>query len=199
MVLDKNNQGISYARQSILEHARKNNQEWVWMIDDDITGMFIWNGKKLVKWCALSVLTLALDEAQKTPNLAIAGLDFRQFAWSHKGKPIMNTQICAVALINTKKTWALSYPNHLMEDRDFCIQAILSGYDTMRFTKYAFNTLPMGKEEGGCQMINNRGKQMKKAVKALCNKYGTEIISPYVKKNGWYDCRIKWSRLLHHK
>ena len=128
LVLDKNNQGISYARQSILEHARKNNQEWVWMIDDDITGMFIWNGKKLVKWCALSVLTLALDEAQKTPNLAIAGLDFRQFAWSHKGKPIMNTQICAVALINTKKTWALSYPNHLMEDRDFCIQAIPVSY-----------------------------------------------------------------------
>lgn len=199
LVLEKNDKGIGFARQSILQHARKSKEEWFWMLDDDITGMFVWNGQKLVKYGALAVLTLALQEAQKMPNLAVAGLDFRQFAWSHKGKPIKNTQVCAAVLINTKRTSLLSYPNHLMEDRDFCIQAILSGYETVRFTKYAFNTPPMGKEEGGCQMMSNRPKEMKRAVKALCRKYGEENISPYKKQNGWYDCRIKWKKLLHHK
>jgi len=199
LVLDRNDEGIGYSRQFILEYARKKEEEWFWVLDDDLTGLFVWNGQKLVKWCSLNVLTLALGEAQKTPNLAVAGLDFRQFAWSHKGKPLYNTQICAAVLINRDRTWAINYPNHLMEDRDFCIQAILAGYTTMRFTKYAFNTPPMGKEDGGCQLMDDRAKAMKFAVKSLCKKYGTEIIAPYKKKNGWYDCRIKWKKLTASK
>lgn len=195
LVLEESNRGIAYSRQQILEYCRSKSHEWFWMIDDDITGFYIWNGQKLVQENAISVLGQALAETQKMKNIAVAGMDFRQFAWSHKGKSIFNTQICAVTLINTKRTELINYSDQMMEDRDFCIQAILSGYRTVRFTKFAFNTPPMGKEGGGCQTIGNRQKLMKQAVKNLMAKYGRDCIKPYKKKNGWYDCRINWKKI----
>ena len=199
IVLDKAEQGIGYARQYILNYCRSSAIEWFWMLDDDLTALYIWNGEKLVRENAVSVLGQALAECQKLNGVAVAGLDFRQFAWSHKGKNIFNTQVCAAVLVSTSRTSLINYPNHLMEDRDFCIQAILSGYRTLKFTKFAFNTPPMGKEGGGCQMMGDRQRAMKLAVKSLRSKYGKEIIHPYKKKNGWYDCRIKWKLLTSPK
>ena len=37
LILNRNNQGISYVRQSIINYAKSLNQKYIWMIDDDIT------------------------------------------------------------------------------------------------------------------------------------------------------------------
>lgn len=195
VVIDKNDMGIGYVRNQILEYARENGIAWFWMLDDDITGFFSYSKEegKLVKADAGKVLQEALSESLTIPSLLIAGLDFRQFAWSHKGKSIEDTQVCACVLINVGEGWPLKYPEHLMEDRAICLDVISAGYKTIRYTKWAFNTPPMGKGDGGCQTINNRRAEMKRAVDGLLNKYGRNIIKPvYKDKLGWWDCRINW-------
>jgi len=195
VVLEKNDQGVSYARQMVLKHAKQSDIGWFWMLDDDITGLYKYSDseQKLIKHEPLLVLEEALQEAQATPQLVIAGLDFRQFAWSHKGKSIYNTQVCACVLINAEDGWFLKYPDHLMEDKYICLQAISSGYKTVRYTKWAFATPPMGTGDGGCQSLQDRGSEMKRAVEGLMKRFGPDVIKPvYKKKLGWWDCKINW-------
>ena len=195
IVIDKNDMGVSYVRQQILKHAKNQEIGWFWMLDDDITGLYSYSQKegKLVKDDTAKVLKEAFSQASKTPGLVIAGLDFRQFAWSHKGKDVENTHVCACVLINAEDGWFLKYPEHLMEDKAICLDAVSAGYKTVRYTRWAFATPPMGSGDGGCQALDDRGAEMKKAVEGLLGKFGPEVITPVFKeKLGWWDCRINW-------
>ena len=195
VLIEENDRGVGYARQSILEHARENGISWFWMLDDDITGLFVYSDAvgKLVREDPKVVLTDALTEASSMDGVVVAGLDFRQFAWSHKGKTLFNTQVCACVLLNADEGWFIRYPTHLMEDRAICLDAISAGYRTARFTKWAFSTPAMGQGEGGCQSIEDRGAAMKAAVENLSKKYGPGVVKPVFKeKLGWWDCRINW-------
>ena len=195
IVIDKNDMGVSYVRQQILRHAKKQEISWFWMLDDDITGLYSYSEEegKLVKDDTEKVLKAALSEASGTQGLVIAGLDFRQFAWSHKGKSVENTHVCACVLINADEGWFLKYPDHLMEDKSICLDAVSAGYKTVRYTKWAFATPAMGSGDGGCQTLQDRGFEMKQAVDGLLKKFGPEIIKPVFKeKLGWWDCRINW-------
>jgi hypothetical protein len=76
------------------------------------------------------------------------------------------------------------------------MQAITSGYRTVRFTKWAYRTPPMGSNKGGCQAFAERSKKQQAAVRQLVATYGRDIVTPVFKpKLEWWDCRINWQKL----
>jgi len=183
--IGKNNGGVYYVRQFIVEWAKQNNQEWVLMCDDDITDFgIVENGKCVTK--DARIFYEIISKAKKLP-FTVYGISFRQYAWSEKKSIAINSKVfTAVTLLNIPKiTW--KYRQHLKEDIMFLFDSISNSYGCAKFNHYFFNTPPIGSNKGGCY-DDYKNKKDIKSFNYILNEFKgyTKVIS---KKNG---LDIKW-------
>ena len=192
--IDKNNQGLPYARNFLKQCAEKK-YDWFWQIDDDISQFFETKNNKNVK---ISPET-ALDKAQdlfKVLPVALGSLEYQQFAWSQKKEFKLNSYADCVVCFNTKRTRKYKYDNkqHLKQDRDLVLQILNDKQFTMRTCRISFGAPTMGTNKGGLQSIYRENKE-KEAVESLIKKWGSNLIKIQVKdqKQGKrYDAKINW-------
>lgn len=195
IVLPDNNQGISYVRNYIRNHAEENALKSYWMIDDDVSDLYHREGTKMVK-DTLGVLRKA-EEEFIFQEVALGSLEYQQLAWS-ASKPFVFNSFCDVCVwVDVEKTKGLRYRPYAegKEDRDFAMQVIKSGEQTARTTLYAFAAPANGSNAGGLkETFYDIGKELQ-CVDRMIELWGDKVCQPIVKKNGRRDVKINWKEI----
>lgn len=183
--IQKNDRGIGYVRNFILQWADKNNIKVICMCDDDITSFgYAANGKSIKS--DASIFKDMLNIIHKMP-FEIYGMNFRQFAWSEKNTYSINSKTFTACVIIKVDKIKWKYENTFKEDIQFLFESIKYGNGCLKFNKLFFNTPPVGTNLGGCY-DGYRNKEDEKCFNFILNKYlgYTKIIK---KKN---SLDIKW-------
>lgn len=197
VVLPENDRGIAFVRNWVLEDARRNGFDWLWMLDDDITSFNRAEGGKNHKIGGDECLRGAEEALTEHLGAVLAqgALEYAQFAWSYKGgTPYRLNSYCDVAvLINVERTKELQYDPHvvLKEDRDFTLQCLAAGYLTARSSQFSFQAPKNGSNEGGLRDVYQQDGREALASQRMAEKW-PGICTPQTKKDGRPDTKINW-------
>ena len=155
--LNQNNQGISFARQFILDYATENDMDWIWVVDDDINIIMnkIDNENNITKINTHTILQSILDKPFKPsykiePNKhvnKIAQIGFnnslwlRQYNTYHTGCQTNLNQLVALNVPLLKKH-NINYCLDLKfrEDVDLTLQILDKGLLNVRYNNYGYST-----------------------------------------------------------
>lgn len=190
-ILDKNDQGLAYARQSILEDSKRP----FWMLDDDIVAFYrSVDGKNIQLNNAYNVLQ-ELGKGFSDIGVGQGALEYSQFSWSATSDVALNSYCDVCVWIDPVVRDVCSYIPGLVpkEDRDFTLQVIMSGFGTARSRRYSFKCPKNGSNKGGLYDVYKQSSAEIIAVRKMCNKY-PGIITPQRKPDGRIDCKINWSK-----
>ncbi len=146
--IEKNNQGVGYVRNYMLQHAKAAGHEVIIMCDDDINQFGIVKGGKCVKTDA-GVFHEIVSVFKKLP-LEVAGLGMRQFAWAEKKPFSVNTSVFTMVTLIKPKLITWEYEQMFKEDIQFLFDAIKYGNGVIKFNRYFFNAPVVGSKKGGC-------------------------------------------------
>ena len=144
--INKNDQGISYVRNFMLNYARENKHDWVIFCDDDVNSFGIYNGKTVKK--DASIWLEVLEKAKKLP-FELIGINYTQHAWHEKTSYSINKKFAEVCVLMNIKKIHWNYNENTKEDRDFQMQTIKNGYGVLRFNHYWFSCPDVGSNKGG--------------------------------------------------
>jgi len=161
--IEKDDQGITYARNFILDYCNDLGEEWIWIADDDISGFGIYNGKTVKK--DASVLQEIEQKAAKLP-FELVGLNYCQHAWHEKTSYSVNkkwVEVCALIKVNSV-SWRYREGK---EDRDFVMQTIQNGHGVLRFNHIWFNCPDVGSNKGGLHDWYESRKDREAAAKMV--------------------------------
>lgn len=196
-ILKENDRGIAYVRQQILDQARKLKAEDYWMFDDDIKAFYVRIGNKMKPLSAAEVLGECEKIFRAQKALAIGSLEYQQFAWATKKDFIKGGYAEVAVFIVPKNTRFQKYDATVAgkEDRDFVLQALANGFESVRIQKYAFACPKNGSNKGGLSEIFYAvsGKE-EKASRALAAKW-PGVVEFRIKPDGRPDAKIHWKRL----
>tara|TARA_R110000787_G_scaffold54657_1_gene126942 strand:- start:1016 stop:1789 length:774 start_codon:yes stop_codon:yes gene_type:complete len=200
VIIEQNNMGIAYVRNSILSWAVSNNIKRYWTLDDDIGSFYHREGTKMIKD---NINVLEKAEKQFIENdFGIYALEYQQFAWSAGEREFSKNSYmdCCVCIdVEKAKKSNIKYRTKfaLKEDRDFAMQFIKNGYETARSTLYAFSCPKNGSNKGGLYEVysyNDREKETA-AVKRLIEEWGDHCVKLIEKKDGRIDAKIFWKKI----
>jgi hypothetical protein len=144
--IQRNNQGVTYVRNFMLNYAKENNFEWVIFCDDDVVSFGIYNGKTIKK--TANIWFEILERAKKLP-FELIGINYTQHAWHEKKAYSINSKFAEVCVLMNVKKINWQYNPNTKEDRDFQLQTIKNGYGVLRFNHYWFSCPNVGSNEGG--------------------------------------------------
>lgn len=195
--LPENNKGLSYARNFIKNQTEQNNIEDYWLLDDDISYFYEREGTKLNR---IDFETCLNNSRQffKQNNIAVGGLEYRQYAWSANKRLIENSFCDSAVFIDNNLTKGLRYNEDLKLkiDRDFCIKTIKAGNKTGRDTFYAFSVPPNGSNKGG---LKEMAYDIEGLERNMCLKmveiWGADICQHIIKEDGRNDLKIHWNNI----
>jgi len=192
-VLPESNRGIAFVRNWIKNHAEAEGHPWFWMIDDDISKFYEVAGSRCLPLDAKEALLRAQSLAEKYPNVAQVSLEYQQFAWSARN-PVRLNSYCDVCVgVNTDYSSFIHYrPEvNLKEDRDFTLQLLASGRDTLRACHVAFSAPKNGSNKGGLASVYaEKGKEAAASQRLV--KAWPGVCEMQVKKDGRVDAKIHW-------
>lgn len=195
-VIATETKGIGRVRQQILTHARAHHQEFIWMVDDDISALFeLEEGPKYrrVSWgyAMLWMEHFVRDNWQM--GIGAIGPMARQFGWSASG-PSWNRRLGYMILLWTGGPW--NYWPHFHEDTDMTLQILTNGYRTVLHNRFGYSTPAMGTLEGGCQDGYREGEGIKGGELLVQKWEGTHpgLVRVVQNKAGATVTRVDWKR-----
>lgn len=192
-VLPKNNQGLVYSRNYILNYARENGIEWFCMCDDDIENFSeVRNGR--AKTSDANVVLKAWVLAKKY-NLGMTGLAYRQYGWSEKKPVRINTKLPEVCVIMQTQKLNHSYRKELelKEDRDFAMMAIKTKANVAVCSRFCIQVPNIGSNEGGLHDAYQDEERYIEVIKRFVQAWPK--YSRIVKRKGRYDLKIEPRKL----
>lgn len=192
VVLPENDKGIAYVRNYVINWAKKNNKEWIWMNDDDVKGFGIAIKGKTINQDAKVLLEVhAAVEKYKYP---LNGLNYVQHAWSYskRARYFVNKrppEVCTLVYV-PKVTWSYRGELNTKEDRDFCMQAIQNSNGVIISTHHWFSCPNVGSNKGGLQDMYAATKDHDAALRL---RDAWAPFSEMVKKGDRIDCKLFYS------
>lgn len=150
LVMDKNDQGIAYARNWLMDRARAAGMEYVWQLDDDMRRFGVRrNGKRVMipARAALAYMELLVDSFD---NIGGANVMNGAYAFSYDNKPALSTNgmVYCVQLLRTNV--APRFRGHLMDDTDYSMQLLTQGYCTLVSRRVVHEQPSTSVQAGGC-------------------------------------------------
>lgn len=195
IILPKNNMGLAYARNYILNFCKKMNYDWFWMLDDDISAILRREGTKLIK----DVSALYNAEKLISKDTGQLALEYQQFAWSCKKDYILNSyaDVCVCINVRCAIDNDLKFRDEvcLKLDRDFTMQIIKSGYKIKRTTLSAFSAPKNGSNKGGLKYLYDKKNKELSDSKKMVEIWGDDICRLNIKKDGRPDVKIFWKNI----
>lgn len=196
--LAEDGRGIAYARNGALTLAAERGMRWYWMLDDDITLFYKLPFNKDSK----VTLEEALGHGQTLPA---RGVDVAQIALGYQNLAYMAFRqsgrefdwnsycdVCVAVNVPAVKKAGISYRNiGLKEDRDFTLQLLAAGLNTLRSNVYGFACPTNGSNAGGLQAIYAEDGREYAEVKKMAEMW-PGIVDVHQKPNGRIDCKINW-------
>jgi len=188
--LPANNKGIAYVRNYIIDWARQSKIEWIWMMDDDVSGFGTAKAGKTIKGDAN---VLAQIHQRVAPlKFPVNGMNYCQYAWSYSTKPTRFTvnkrpaEVCTLLYI-PKITWQYRARLNLKEDRDFCMQSVQHSDGIIIDLFSWFNCPGVGTNPGGLQDLYRQQRDHEAAAK-LAKEW--EPFTKLIKKKDRVDCKL---------
>jgi hypothetical protein len=147
--LDKNDQGIAYARNYIKQYSRDRGEEKHWQLDDDIEKFLIrkHNTTKNVPADPLLCISIVEHCMDMFSNIAISGICSNPFAFSKPCAVQVNRLAYQCVLVDNSVStvWELS-PT---EDWVYTLSALEAGHCTLAFHHIMQQSAPTMKLSGG--------------------------------------------------
>ncbi len=137
LIMDKNNQGISYVRNWTKYYSIKRKEKFHWCIDDNIKSFRVRKNNKNEKITASHCLSQAEKFVAKFKNIGGAGLSHVLFAWTKKTEFDLNKQIYSCVLLNNDLF--IRYRKDITEDTDYSLQILT--IDFYKWCTILFNRL----------------------------------------------------------
>ena len=182
--IEKDNKGITYVRNFMLEYAQKNREEWVIFCDDDVTSFGVYKGRTIKT--GASIWNDILEKAKKLP-FELIGINYTQHAWHEKKSYSINKKFAEVCVLMNVNKIKWKYEDDTKEDRDFQLETIKNGYGVLRFNHYWFSCPNVGSNKGGLFDLYKQKRDKLWAEKLVKKWY------PYAKiviKNERVDAKI---------
>jgi len=194
IMLNDNNQGLAFVRQFILDYAIANKLGWYWMLDDDITGFFKSVMSKNVRIPMADALERAEAYFKDSSQIAQASLEYQQYSWSAKKQFTINGYCDVCVAIHAQRAKLLKFRKEtdLKVDRDFTLQVIARGFQTIRTCKIAFAAPKNGSNKGGLQDIYKQDGRELACSKVMSDIWGDKICKLVTKDDGRSDVSINW-------
>lgn len=163
LVMPDNDRGIAYVRNFCKAHAKAYGHKYHWQIDDNIKSFGIREDDKNNKCAALTALKIIEETIKSFKNIAGAGMKHQVFAFAEKNNIGYNRQIYTCMLLSTKPE--ASFRDGLIEDADYNLQLLFSGYTVVLFNKIIMNKTTSMKMTGGNTEISHaNGGREKRAI-----------------------------------
>lgn len=198
VILAANDQGLPFVRQAKLATARQSPlAPWVWFLDDDIGHFYKVLQGKCTKTTPSACLLGAQSLFADLPNVAQAGLEYQQFAWSAT-HPVVYDSYCDVAVcIHLERSRHVNFHPQLplKGDRDFTLQLLSQGYHVARVTRYAFDAPQNGSNTGGLSEVYAEDGRERAECRTMAERW-PGICEPILKASGRYDLKIHWKKLV---
>lgn len=195
--IGKDNQGISFVRNFILDYAKQNNFEWVCMCDDDISsfGKAIRTEKGLKNKKDNQTIKEVFERTLNFKN-TIFGINYAQYSWCSSSSRSINTATIEVCIWFRPSEIKAKYDQevNLKEDRDFIIQNSINGLNIVKLNRYYHNSPEIGKKKGGLY-DQYKAKTDEKSAKKMFLKWGKNIITLKKNSKNNMDIKIKWNNL----
>lgn len=152
IILPQNDQGITYARNFMLDWSREQGFHSFVCCDDDITHFGTAQNGKARKGNAADDLIVPLQVFTKS-NAALGGLNQRQFAWNEKKPYRVNTgKVNGCFFLNMRQIgWR--YRADTKEDIDFIMQCLDHRRNFLFFGRVFYDTPAIGTNEGGLHQL----------------------------------------------
>lgn len=182
--IEKDNKGITYVRNFMLDYAEKNSEKWVIFCDDDVTSFGVYKGRTIKT--GASIWNDILEKAKKLP-FELIGINYTQHAWHEKKSYSINKKFAEVCVLMNISKIKWRYEDDTKEDRDFQLETIKNGYGVLRFNHYWFSCPNVGSNKGGLFDLYKQKRDKLWAEKLVKKWY------PYAKiviKNERVDAKI---------
>lgn len=194
--IQKNDQGIVYVRNFILDWCKEKGIETIILCDDDVKNFFVVQNKRCVKQNNANIWFDIEAKTRQFP-FEIVGIQYTQYAWSQKEDIRINTRTCEVCVLLrvNRITWRYRPGLELKEDRDFALQTLKYGHGILQFQKYAFDCPGIGSNQGGLYDDYKAGKDTKSSMRMA------EEWKPFVellKKENRLDIKLNLKEMAHH-
>jgi len=205
--LPKSNQGITYARNQILDYFKE--AECILMLDDDISEFCKRNGytdsgyNKLEKMNLdeIEIMLKFLEMQFINNDITQLTISFTPSNWLKKDVKWQSpARVWCFNMINPKKLKdnGISYDPQadLMEDYDITAQILSKGLKV--FSCFLFSFTPSdggcGKNDGGCQTYRNAERSLN-TVKYLTAKWGDKVKPIY--HNDKMEVQFQWKKFTN--
>ena len=197
ILLPENNKGITFARNFILNYARKNKYEYICILDDDIKQMgYIIkneNANNKLKQSRKPDNNAFIDALKEFIKYKTCGtMQYTQFAWCQTKPIVYNRGIEVIWFLYMPLLKNVIIEEDTIEDRDFSLDIILNhNIKTFRLNHYYFLVPTIGTNSGGIES-NTRALKQKYWSEKMQKKWGKDIIDIIVKSNGYINIKINW-------
>ena len=192
-VLDADDQGLAYVRQAILNDARRAGARWYWMLDDDIARFVRFDKLKAARRIRVAdALAIAEDAFVREP-VAQAGIEYAQFAWRTEGRVTRNSYCDVAVAIRADVPVDFRPETGVKCDRDYTLQLLAAGYDTLRTSAVAFVAPANASNRGGLHDEYASGRERRDSER-MVELWGRGICELNVKPDGRPDVKINWRR-----
>jgi hypothetical protein len=147
VALDRNDQGIAYARNFIKKLSQSNKDAYHWQIDDNIRHI-----KEQIDGKYVSINpSVGFDKIQTHvehfTNIGAAGMAHLAFAFSHEDDIEINKQVYSSVLFKNDND--LEWRSGCIEDTDYSVQLLMEGYCTLLFTRIGIDKVNSLSMSGG--------------------------------------------------
>lgn len=145
--LKRNDRGLPYARNSILKLSRSRGEKAHWQMDDDIRKFMIRVNDKNLKVDAATSVENIERLFLSYRNLAVIAHRYASFAFSQKQELSYNQNPCSSILL--RNDLDAKWRKGTVDDADFALQVLSSGWSTIIANRQIIDTVPHNKQKGG--------------------------------------------------
>lgn len=191
--VDENDRGLAYVRNYILDMGRERGG-WFWMLDDDISGFYRVEARRNVRTPAGVALGAAQEILEGHPAVVQGSLEYQQYSWSARKAYVLNGYCDVCVCIDADRASMLYFREEmdLKLDRDFTLQVLSMGYDTLRTSKVAFASPKNGSNTGGLHSAYAQEGREEAVSRHMTSEWGGDVCQFRKKKDGRPDVKINW-------
>jgi hypothetical protein len=193
VVLDADDQGLAYVRQTILDDARRAGARWYWMLDDDISRFVRFDKLRAARRVRASDALGIAEDAFRNEPVAQAAIEYAQYAWAAEGRVTRNSYCDVAVAIRADVPVNFRPETGVKCDRDFTLQLLAAGYDTLRTSAVAFVAPKNASNRGGLHDEYASGREQRDSEQ-MVELWGRALCELQVKKDGRPDVKINWRR-----
>jgi hypothetical protein len=145
--LDKNDQGIAYARNFIKKLSQSNKDTYHWQIDDNIRHVKEQIDGKYISIDPAIGFEKIQSHVEQFTNIGAAGMSHLAFAFSKEEDIQINQQVYSCVLFKNDNT--LEWRKDCVEDTDYSVQLLMAGFCTLLFTRIGIDKVHSLSMSGG--------------------------------------------------